>query len=305
MKKTRLLRGVIPVLTTPIQKNGNIDSEGQQRLVEFLVSKRIGGLWVLGTGSEDMNLTFTKRVEAAKVVSETNAGRVPIILGAGFFALEDVLEFINETFTLDVDAFHVMPYHPLLSLDRLDWFFRHIADNCPKPLWMYTSANWSRAVTPEFIAALKDHPNIAGIKFSTRDAVDVAKVVKLQDDEFQVITAVAAQFYSCLCLGSKGHTSSLASPIPEAMIQIYDYFQSGDHGAALREQHKLIGFLNSLPAGARKDNFLMAAEEKYILSLRGICKEYTTSYYRDLTDQEKEKVREILKTYKIIPSLEL
>lgn len=297
----RQLRGVIPVLTTPIYKDGSIDTQGLQRLVEFLVSKKIGGLWVLGTGSEDMNFSFKKRIEVAKVVSETNAGRVPIVLGAGFFALEEVLEFISETHMLDVDAFHVMPYHPLLSLDRIDWFYRHIADNCPKSLWMYSSANWSRPITPEFVAGLKDHPNICGIKFSTRNAVDVAKVVKLQDDGFQVITAVAGQFYSCLCLGSKAHTSSLASPLPEAMIAIYDLFQSGEYEAALKEQHKLIDFLDALPKDARKDNFLMAAEEKYILSLRRICQEYTTSYYRDLNEDEKNNVREAVKKYDIIP----
>jgi 4-hydroxy-tetrahydrodipicolinate synthase len=89
------------------------------------------------------------------------------------------------------------------------------------------------------------------------------------------------------------------------MIAIYDLFQSGDYDAALREQYKLIDFLDALPKGARKDNFLTAAEEKYILSLRGICKEYTTSYYRDLTEDEKNRVREALKKYEMIPSLEL
>lgn len=301
----RQLLGIIPVLTTPINKDGSIDTQGLQRLVEFLVSKRIGGLWVLGTGSEDMNLSFKKRIEVAKVVSETNAGRVPIILGAGFFALEEILEFISGTYMLDVDAYHVMPYHPLLSLDRLDWFYRHIADNCPKPLWMYSSGNWSRPITPEFAAGLKGYPNIAGIKFSTRNAVDVAKVARLKDDNFQVITAVAAQFYSCLCLGVKAHTSSLASPMPEAMIAIYDLFQSGEYDAALKEQHKLIDFLDALPKGARKDNFLTAAEEKYILSSRGICQEYTTSYYRDLTEAEKNSVTKALTTYEMIPSFEL
>jgi 4-hydroxy-tetrahydrodipicolinate synthase len=85
------------------------------------------------------------------------------------------------------------------------------------------------------------------------------------------------------------------------MIAIYDLFQSGDYDAALKEQHKLIDFLDALPKGARKDNFLTAAEEKYILSLRGICQEYTTSYYRDLNEDEKNNVREAVKKYDIIP----
>jgi dihydrodipicolinate synthase/N-acetylneuraminate lyase len=89
------------------------------------------------------------------------------------------------------------------------------------------------------------------------------------------------------------------------MIAIYDLFQSGEYDAALKEQHKLIDFLDALPKGARKDNFLTAAEEKYILSSRGICQEYTTSYYRDLTEAEKNSVTKALTTYEMIPSFEL
>jgi 4-hydroxy-tetrahydrodipicolinate synthase len=139
--------GVIPVLTTPILKDGQIDTQSLRRLIELLITKEVGGLWVLGTGSEDMNLTFKKRIEVAEIVAETNAGRIPIIVGAGFFAMEDTLTFIKEIQVLDIDAIHVMPYHPLLSLDRMDWYYRHIADNCSKPLWMYTSANWARPIS--------------------------------------------------------------------------------------------------------------------------------------------------------------
>jgi dihydrodipicolinate synthase/N-acetylneuraminate lyase len=294
MKKTRAVNGIVPVVVTPLTKEGDIDEAGLQRLMQFLVGKKIGGLWALGTGSEDMNLSFDKRIRVAQVVAESNAGRVPLILGAGFFALEDILAFIKETHTLQIDAFHVMPYHPLLSLDRLDWFYRHIADHSPRPLWMYTSANWSRAITPEFVAGLKSHPNIAGIKFSTRDAVAITKVAHLADDGFQVITAVASQLYACLCMGSKGHTSSLGSALPEILIRIYELFQEGKLAESLQEQHRLNLFLDGLAKNTKKDNFLQGADEKYILSLRGICDEHMTSYYRTINEEEKKRVRQLL-----------
>ena len=45
-----------------------------------------------------------------------------------------------------------------------------------------------------------------------------------------------------------------------------------------------------LPTGSKRDNFLTAAEEKFILKLRGICEPYTTSYYRDLANAEQKEV---------------
>ena len=298
MIETRPVRGIVPVVSTPLTKEEDIDVPGLRRLIEFLIDKKIGGLWVLGTGSEDMNLTFSKRLEVARTICEANAGKIPLMLGAGFFAMEDILNFIRETEGLEFDAYHVMPYHPLLSLDRLDWFYRHIADNCPKPLWIYTSANWSRPVTPGFVEGLRSHPNIAGIKFSTRDSVAVTKVARLADDKFQVITAVASQLYACLCMGSRAHTSSLGSCLPEILIHIYELFTEEKFDQALSEQHRLNDFLAVFSKNTKTDNFLQAADEKYILSLRGICAEYVTSYYRKINEQEKGRLRRLVDEYR-------
>jgi 4-hydroxy-tetrahydrodipicolinate synthase len=298
MIKTRPVRGIVPVVDTPLTADEDIDVPGLKRLIEFLSTKKIGGLWVLGTGSEDMNLSFAKRLKSAQAACEANAGKTPLILGAGFFALEDIFSFIEETQNLEFDAYHVMPYNPKLSLDRVDWFYRHIADNCPKPLWMYVSGNWSRSVTPEFVENLKSHPNIAGFKFSNQDTVAVTKVAGMADDQFQVITAVASQLHACLCMWSKGHTSSLSCCIPEPMIEIYELFLERKIEESLAAQHRLNAFLKALSANTKKDNFLWAADEKYILKLRGICDEYVTSYYRQIDEDEKIRVRKLLEEYR-------
>ena len=270
MIKTRPVLGIVPVVDTPLTADEDIDVPGLKRLIEFLNTKNIGGLWVLGTGSEDMNLSFAKRLEAAQAACEANAGKMPLILGAGFFALEDIFNFIEETKQLEFDAYHVMPYNPKLSLDRVDWFYRHIADNCPKPLWMYVSGNWSRSVTPDFVANLKPHPNIAGFKFSNQDTVAVTKVAGMADDQFQVITAVA----------------------------IYELFLERKIEESLAAQHRLNAFLKALSKNTKADNFLWAADEKYILKLRGICDEYVTSYYRQINEDEKTRVRKLLEEYR-------
>ena len=44
-----------------------------------------------------MNLTFKKRLQLAKILCKSNDGKLPLILGAGFFCLEDTYEFIDAT----------------------------------------------------------------------------------------------------------------------------------------------------------------------------------------------------------------
>lgn len=256
----------------------------------------------MGTGSEDMNLSFSQRMKVAGIVSETNSGRAPIILGATFYATDDILEFIKETHQLEIDAFHVMAYHNLLGLDRVEWLYHYVADNSPKPVWMYSSANYGRALTPDAVAKIKRHSNIKGVKYSTKNALDIAKVVMMADgSEFQVITAVASIMYTCLCLGVKSHTSSLGSCLPEPMIEIYDLFRTGQMEKALEQQMAFVSFLERFPRRLRADNFFQAAEEKFILSLRGLCNEYTTSYYADVSEDEKTVITNALKDFRFPP----
>jgi len=159
----RRLEGVIPVLITPFTKDGEMDEQALARLVEYLNSKNIGGFWVLGTGGEDMDLTYQQRLRVTETVVEANAGKVPLVIGAGFFAMQDSMNFIDDTAHLDFDAYHVMPYHTLISLDRIEWWYKQLADHAKKPLWMYTSANWCRFIPPEFVEQMKGHPNSVSI----------------------------------------------------------------------------------------------------------------------------------------------
>ena len=296
----RALKGVIPVLLTPLTADGDIDVKSLIELVHYLNGKDIGGFWVLGTGSEDMNLTFKQRVLVANTVCEANAGKSPIILGAGFFSMQETLDFIDATAHLEFDAYHVMPYHPLLSLDRIEWMYKKIADYAHKPLWMYTSANWARFIPPNFIKRMKDYPNIAGVKFSTSNAVHVEQVISMASDNFQVLTAVVRTFYSNLCMGVKAATTVEACPFVDEITKIYREFESGDLESSLLSQKKLNRALEDMPTSISKDNFFRVAEGKYILSLKGLCTPVMSSYYREVSEEEGNEIRNTLIKHNII-----
>jgi len=290
----RKLEGVVPVLLTPFTSDGEVDESALTRLVDYLNGKNIGGFWVLGTGAEDMDLTFEQRLQVVETVVKANAGKVPLVVGAGFFAMRDSINFIKETSHLDFDAYHVMPYHPLLSLDRIEWMYKELADFAQKPLWMYTSANWCRFIPPNFVERMKNYPNIAGVKYSTSNAVHTEKVIGMADDNFQVLTAVVRTFYASLCLGVIGGTTVEACPFIDPIVSLYEKFTSGDKAGALVVQRKLNRMLELMPQKPGVDNFLRVAEGKYILSKKGICEEFMSGYYRELFPDEKSEIDKLL-----------
>lgn len=290
----RPLEGIVPVVQTPLTRYDQIDTDGLWRLIEFLVRHPIGGLWVLGTGSEDHHLTFEQRMLVAKCATAANAGRVPLILGAGFFSPVDCEDFLRLTSCMQCDAYHVMPYHPVMGLDGVEAMYRAVADSAAKPVWIYTSANWCRHFPPGFIARLKAHPNIAGVKFSSSSTADQMQAIAMAEPGFQVITAVAGQLVASLAMGARASTSSWAGALPEPLIEIHALWKAGRHQEALKAQHAFNRFTASLPKRPKEWNFLTGAYEKYILFCRGICWPYMTTGYTDLTSDEMRQVDECL-----------
>lgn len=293
----RKIKGIVPVLLTPLTKKKEIDELGTKKLLKFLSKKDIGGLWVLGTGGEDMNLSFKKRLLFLKLVKKYNK-EIPLIVGASFYCMEESIDFIKEIDKLKFEGIHIMPYHPLLSLKRLEWVYQRLAEASRTPIWAYSSANWCQNITPEFIENISKIKNLVGVKYSTSNLSDMEKVARLSSKNFTVLSAVAKNLLASLSVGVDGSTSSLGSPLPEVLISIFKSFERNDIKDALKKQRLLNKFLESwgkeFPS---KDNFLKSAEEKGILEIRGICKNYTTDYYKDCTPKDLIFLKKLLRKF--------
>jgi 4-hydroxy-tetrahydrodipicolinate synthase len=97
-----------------------------------------------------------------------------------------------------------------------------------------------------------------------------------------------------LGIGVAASTTSQAGALPEPLLEIYNLYQQGRRDEALAAQRKFNDFQGRMPKRAKAWNFLTGADEKYILSLRGICQPYMTSYYTELTEEEQAQVRKAL-----------
>jgi dihydrodipicolinate synthase/N-acetylneuraminate lyase len=294
---TEKIRGIIPVLHTPLNELGGIDTSALVRIVDFLVKKSIGGLWVLGTGGEDMNLCYDKRKQVVQTVYEANAGRKPLIVGCSFYAFDETLMFLNFLNNYKLSGIHYMPYQQLISLDRVQYCYATIAERSQNPVWMYSSANWCQHIPPAFVRKMKGTKNIVGMKYSTSNAAHMSEVASLADDDFNIISAVASTLLPSLTVGVDGSTSSLAGAFPEVLIDIYEKFLNNNSAEALKAQRKLNEFVSNWPKALSKDNFLKAAEEKSILQYRDLCQRYTTSYFRDANDDEYKQIISMFKKY--------
>ncbi|WP_375571423.1 dihydrodipicolinate synthase family protein [Ahrensia marina] len=286
-----MIEGLVPVMVTPMREDGSIDSDGIHSLVEFLIAKRSGGLWVLGSAGEDLNIGFEEKVAVARETVAAAKGRIPLLIGTGLASIRDNLAFFDRVADVKIDGLHIIPLDVKMSDARLVHLILTLADRAPHPLWLYHNPKRGKAISDVVIKAVRDHANVAGIKVGGYNLVEMMRALALQDDGFQVIGAGGAQMYAMLVLGAKAHTTSEGSCLPELFTDLHDTFVSGDWSTARAKQYAIMAFSQGLP---RTDNGEYAAEEKYVLHLRGICDEFVNPLYRLLTDDEKARLRSAL-----------
>lgn len=294
-----LIKGICPVLVTPLTSGGEIDTDHLEKLLEHLIKNKVGGLWVLGSTGEDSLLSRDQRLTMIRETCRIVNKRVPVITGTGENNIPSILAFIKEIQELPIDGIHVLYPDPKQSEASVERNLHDLANKSPIPLWLYHNQFRGRPLTINLIRALSQHPNIAGMKVGGYVLKLMTDALMTQTETFQVIGAGGGQCLTMLMHGAKGHTSSDACVWPDKYADLFAAFDKHDFISAQEHQYQIMELLQSIPKSAFLDNGEMAAEEKYMLSILGLCDEHVNPAYRTLSEEEKKATREALASFGI------
>lgn len=86
MPATRPYKGVWPVAPTVFHENGDLDLDGQRRVMDLMVDQGVDGICILANFSEQFLLTDEERALLQTVCLEQVAGRVPVIVTCSHFS---------------------------------------------------------------------------------------------------------------------------------------------------------------------------------------------------------------------------
>ena len=73
--KRQTLRGVVPVIATPLNDDETLDAPALGRIIEREIAGGVNGIWVLGSGGELPNLAQKERRRVVETAVETVACR--------------------------------------------------------------------------------------------------------------------------------------------------------------------------------------------------------------------------------------
>ena len=233
------LRGIIPPLTTPFTREGDVYDAGLKRLVEFQIENGSLGLFICGTYGSGPIMTVEERKQVHEIVVGQVKGRINVVAHVGTTSTAQSVELAQHAASVGADyVASVPPYYHRHDERTVVEFFRRLVGSVDLPVYVYNNPKTSGVtVTPGFLRHLAE-VGVVGIKDSGFGYIDFTHLVLAMADrpDFRFIVGTEGIALPAWLAGAKGCVSGLANAFPEIMSEMWNLFEAGEYEKAAKLQ---------------------------------------------------------------------
>jgi 4-hydroxy-tetrahydrodipicolinate synthase len=242
-----MFSGAFTALVTPF-RNGEVDVEALEGMVEFQIQHGVSGLVPCGTTGETPAMSEAEdRVVVETVVRVAN-GRVPIIAGTGSNSTDMAIKYTRMAQGVGADgSLQVAPYYNKPTQEGLFRHFAAIAESTDLPLVLYNiPGRTGVTISAETMARLAEIPNIVGVKDSTLSMNMVADVISLCGEDFAVLSGDDPMTLPLVALGGRGVISVASNVAPGAVSDMVRALLEGDWERGRELHYELLPLFRAL-----------------------------------------------------------
>src|SRR3954469_938683 len=240
------LRGVLLPFPTPFGEDGGVNASALRSNIDLWNGAGVAGYVALGSTGERVHLDARERAAVVETARESVPREMSFVVGVGEQGTRGTIEECGSAARQGADAVLVLTphfYKGALTQMSLASHFEAVADSSPVPVILYNiPQNTGVALTPETVARLSAHENIAGIKDSSGDVANFVEMIRLvggRAEEFALLTGHAGVFYASLASGAVGGILAAGCVLPRLCVEIYDAVRGGEHERARESQRRL------------------------------------------------------------------
>jgi 2-keto-3-deoxy-L-arabinonate dehydratase len=151
-------KGIIPIAPTIFHENGDVDHEGNRRVMDLMVDQGVDGICILANFSEQFLLTDAEREEVMRLSIEQVAGRVPVCVTTSHFSTRIAAQRAKAAAEAGAKMLMMMPpYHgALLKADEQGMIehFKIVADAAGIPIILQDAPLSGVTMTVPFMVGL-------------------------------------------------------------------------------------------------------------------------------------------------------
>lgn len=264
-------KGTGVAIITPFHDSGHIDFRSFEKIIEHLIGNGINYIVALGTTGESATLSKDEKVAVIDFVTDTVAGRVPVVVGIGGNNTQEVINTIKATSFDQIDAIlSVCPYYNKPQQRGLYNHYKAISGASPVPVILYnvpgrTSSNLTAETT---LKLAQDFENIVGIKEASGNMIQVMEIIQNKPDDFLVISGDDQLTVPLICLGADGVISVTANAFPGEFSEMVNHALKGKVARARAIHYELLGIMNLLFQDGNPSGI------KAAMDVLGFCRNY-------------------------------
>lgn len=230
-----MFQGSLVALVTPF-RDGQVDVERLEELVDFHVQSGTSGLVPCGTTGESATLSHDEHRLVISTVVRKADGRIPVVAGTGSNSTDEAIELTRFAQEIGADAaLLITPYYNRPTQQGLVRHFVAIADATEVPLILYNVPSRTGVnMLPPAVIEVGKHPNVVGIKEASGSIAQTVQILRKSD--ITVLSGDDALTLPLISVGARGVISVAGNLVPSAMVDLVDLALEGNFPAA-RELH--------------------------------------------------------------------
>lgn len=294
MKKV-IFEGCGTAISTPFTEDGvNFDEFG--KLLEDQIKNEVDAIIVCGTTGESATMSEEEKKEVIKYAINKVNKRTKVIIGTGSNNTKSAVKMSKFAEEAGADGLLVVtPYYNKTTQAGLVAHFKEIANSVNTPIIMYSVPSRTGVnITPETCLELSKIENIVGIKEASGNISQVAKIASLCKDNLSIYSGNDDQIIPLLSLGGKGVISVLSNVMPKYTHDMTKEFLNGNIEKAREMQLDVLDLVDALFSEVNP------IPVKYALNLMGYNFGKPRLPLIELSDKNKEKLKEVMKKHGLI-----
>jgi 4-hydroxy-tetrahydrodipicolinate synthase len=228
-----MFKGSFVALITPF-KNGAVDRDAFQRLVDWQIKQGTHGLVPCGTTGESPTLSHDEHKLVVELCIEATAKRVPVIAGTGSNNTAHCIELARHAKKAGATAqLVVTPYYNKPTQEGMFQHYKALHDAVDLPIIIYNIPPRSVVdMSVDTMARLAKLPNIVGVKDATMDLARPLRTRLTCGDKFTILSGEDATALALLAQSGDGCISVTANVAPRLCADLHEAWQKGDFAKA-------------------------------------------------------------------------
>lgn len=290
------IKGVFPVLITPMTADEEVDYEGFKSNIDHFIDQGVAGLAVVGSTGEFVSLTTEERYKLVEVAVEHVAGRVPVIAGTAAERTADAIAHTQHAEKVGADAsLLINSYYAHPKEHEIYEHFKAVAESVKFPIMIYNNPFVSGVdISAEtMLQVAKDVENITHIKESSGDIDKARDIARAGKDYVEVFCGSEDLALESKFVGVTGWISVSANIVPGVAKELYDAYDEGDLDRAWALYDKLLPLCKFLEGSGKYVQIVKRA-----MDLQGLAGGPARRPRLGLTDEEETTLKELLASFK-------